>query len=82
MSDFEDTSHYEGALLEEIRDMFKALHEGQEAMVEVPTQIKDIQEHIVVIESDIEIIKSVMRIHSVQIDNHEGRITKLEGSAA
>lgn len=77
-----DTDHYEGALLEEIREMFKAIQEGQDAMAAVPSQIASIEENIVVIKSEIEAIKAVVRIHSKDIDNHEVQITKLEGTRA
>lgn len=69
----EDTSHYEGALQEEIRDQNKAIIEGLAGFSGVPAKVDKIAEAIEEIKIDIKAIKSVVK-------NHEGRVTTLEAA--
>lgn len=69
----DDTSHYEGALQEEIRDQNKAIIEGLAGFSGVPAKVDKIAEDIEEIKIDIKAIKAVVK-------NHEGRITTLEAA--
>lgn len=74
----DDTSHYEGVLLVEINERLKGIQEGQDALVDVPTRLTNIEDHIFEIKTDIKAIKAVITNQSGQIDNHAQRITSLE----
>ncbi len=67
-----------GILLEEVRHMFQAIREGQVSMASVPSDIAVMKDDIEIIKSDIRAIKAVNKNHSIQINDHEGRITTLE----
>ncbi|HET7060146.1 MAG TPA: hypothetical protein VFH99_02415 [Candidatus Saccharimonadales bacterium] len=71
MSDKNNTNHYEGALLEEIRDDIKTVLEGQQSMAHVPSDLAQLKDDMTVVKADIKTIKAV-------VTNHEGRITKIE----
>lgn len=78
----DDTSHYEGALLEDIRDQLQAILEGQASLVGVPQAIANLQEDVTDLKTDIRTIKAVVTDQTHQLDNHERRITRLERKAA
>lgn len=67
-----------GILLEEVRHMFLAIREGQESMASVPGDMAIMRDDIALIQSDIKAIKAIAKSHSIQLDNHEARITTLE----
>lgn len=69
----DDTSHYEGALLEEIRDQNKAILEGLTGFSGVPSKVDKIAKDVDEIKTDVKAIKSVVK-------NHEGRIAELEAA--
>jgi hypothetical protein len=68
MSENEDTSHYEGALLEEINDRLKGIQEGQDAFVDVPTRLTNIEDDMKTVKADISTIKKVVTEHSQAIN--------------
>jgi predicted nucleic acid-binding Zn-ribbon protein len=59
MSD--DTSHYEGALLEEINERLKGIAEGQEALAAVPADVADLKASMINVEADIKTIKHAVK---------------------
>lgn len=69
------------AMFEILTDRFDGLIEVMKAM---QADIREMKPQVALIPSiiqTIEDIKKVENIHSVQIDNHEGRITTLEATA-
>ena len=82
MTSNDDTSHYEGALLEDIYDRIKAMQEGLDALVDVPSRLNRIEDKLSSMINESKAMRAVLIDHSKQIDKHEGRITKLEGSPA
>lgn len=77
-TDNNGTSHYEGALLEEINDRLKGIQEGQDSLAHVPKQLDDIDSRLRVVESDVKVIKAVVTDHSYDIKDLKTRVTKLE----
>lgn len=71
MSDTNDSGHYEGALLEEIRDDIKTLLEGQQSLAHVPGDLAQLKDDITIVKADIKTVKNV-------VTNHEKRIAKIE----
>jgi predicted nuclease with TOPRIM domain len=57
----DDTSHYQGALLEEINERLKGIAAGQEALVNVPSDIANLKERMTNVEGDIKTIKSAVK---------------------
>ena len=74
----DDTSHYEGALLEEIRDQNKAILEGLQPMPQLVQDVHQLKEDVSEIKTDIKVIKSVAKDQSRALKDHEERITTLE----
>lgn len=73
-----DTSHYEGALLEDIKDQNKAILESLGALKGVPAKLDDLTDDIAELKSDMKVIKSVVKDQSNELNDHEKRITSLE----
>lgn len=71
-------SHYEGVLLEDIKDQNKAILEGLGALKGVPTKLDKLTEDIAELKSDVKVIKSVVKDQSHMLKDHEERITTLE----
>lgn len=67
--------HYNGVLLEDIRDKLAAF---AEVMSDVPKDVARLKDDVSEIKTDIKAIKAVMKDHSHHIDDHEARITQLE----
>ena len=86
----DDTSHYEGALLEEIRDQVKAIAEGQAGLWDkVDGMNTNLTQDMTQIKEDLSVVKTVVTEqvtdlddHERRLKNHDGRITRLEGPAA
>ncbi len=67
-----------GVILEEIRDQNKAIIEGLKGFSGVPVKVNKLSDDMEIVKSDLKAIKSVMKVHSHQLDEHEDRITVLE----
>jgi archaellum component FlaC len=78
MSDYDDTSHHQGVLLEEMSDDIKRL---AEAMAGVPADVHQLKDDVSQLKTDVAVIKAVVTDQSSQLNNHEIRITKLEHTA-
>ncbi|HWB39455.1 MAG TPA: hypothetical protein VG604_04450 [Candidatus Saccharimonadales bacterium] len=76
MSD--NTDHYEGVILEEMRDNFKALAEAVAGLYPLHDKVDRIDERLQNVESDVHVIKMVMTNHSGELKDHEKRLNKLE----
>ncbi len=81
MSDSDNTDHYQGALLEEIREEIHAIHEGQAALTPLPAAVARLQEDMDEVKADVRTIKLVVTSNSSRLTDHESRLTKLEGAA-
>jgi septal ring factor EnvC (AmiA/AmiB activator) len=75
----DDTSHYEGALLEDIQDRIKLL---AEAMADVPADVRQLKHDVSQLKDDMVIVKHAVTEQSADLDNHEQRIQRLEQRAA
>ena len=71
----DDTSHYEGALLEDVRDQIKLL---AEAMADVPVDVRRLKQDVSQIKEDMTVIKYAVTEQSTDLDDHEARLKKLE----
>ena len=74
----DDTNHYGGALLEEIRDNMKSLAEG---MSSLKGTVEDINGRMSNVERNSElipVIKTALTDQSHQVTDHEQRISSLE----
>ena len=80
MQNDEDHSHYEGALLEEIRDQNKVILEGLGDLKGLPAKVDKLADDMTDVKADLKVIRAVMKDHSGQLDNHETRITQLESA--
>lgn len=78
----DDTSHYKGALLEDIRDQLQAVLEGQVSLAGVPQAIADLQTDMNDVKADIKVIKAVVTDQTYELKNQEHRLTRLERRAA
>ncbi len=82
MRDKNDTGHYEGALLEEVRDEMKAIRESLAPMPTLCRDVAQLKDDMKEVKAGLKTMKLVLTGHSSQINDHEGRITKLEGTPA
>lgn len=77
----DDSSHYEGALLEDIRDNVKQLAEAisgvSETVSHVNCRLGNVEKDTALIPS----IKAAVTDQSKELSAHEKRITKLEKAA-
>jgi peptidoglycan hydrolase CwlO-like protein len=110
----DDTSHYEGALLEDILDKVTVIAEGQtdiwnkldtldksvatlkddvsvlkqdvsvlkDDMVIVKQDVTVLKQDVSVLKDDMVIVKHAVTEQSTDLDDHEGRLKKLEQVAA
>jgi archaellum component FlaC len=74
-TDDDNTDHYEGALLEDIRDQIKRL---TEALAEVPQDVRQLKEDVGEVKQDVKVVKAVVSNQSSDLDNHEKRLKRLE----
>lgn len=74
-----DTSHYEGALLEDINSKFEAILEGQAALIPVPGQLTRLEDRLTSVEDELQAIKMAVRD---EFGHLKQRITKLERVSA
>jgi hypothetical protein len=76
MSDLNnDTSHYEGALLEDMDRKLDIILEVQAGMSRMPAQLNDVSERLEGVEADVKVIKSALK-H--QTKEFRTRLTALE----
>lgn len=64
MRDKNDQSHYGGILLEDMNDKLDALLEGQQSLAHVPAKLEEIDTRLSNVESDVKIIKLVVKHQS------------------
>jgi len=76
----DDTSHYEGALLEEIRDQNKAILEGLQPMPQLVNDVTQLKDDVSDIKTDIKTIKSAVKDQSRVLNNYEKHVTALEAA--
>ena len=77
-TDNDDTSHYEGALLEDIRDSVQRL---TEAMAEIPGDVRQLKEDVGQLRQDVAVIKAVVTDQSSDLRGLDTRATVLEKAA-
>ena len=70
--------HYEGALLEEFREQMKFVIEALKALKDVPADVRRLKEDMIVVKSDLKVMKAVLIDQSKTLNSHETRLTKLE----
>ncbi|MGI9027561.1 MAG: hypothetical protein ACR2FM_01800 [Candidatus Saccharimonadales bacterium] len=74
-----DTSHYEGALLENIQDIVMRMAEALSSLV---VKVNDIDIRLQRVEKNTElmlpVLQAAVKDQSKQLNNHERRIVKLE----
>lgn len=75
----DDTSHYEGALLEDIQDRIKLL---AEAMSDVPADVRKLKQDVSQINENVTFVKHAVTELSTDVDDHEARLKKLEQAHA
>ncbi len=80
MKDDEDQSHYEGAILEKIRDQNTVIIEGLGDLKGLPAKVDKLAEDMAEVKSDIKVIKTVITDHSAELKDHGKRITALEAA--
>ena len=80
------SDHYAGVLLEDINHKFDFIVEILAGMA-TAKQLQAVDDRLVRVESDMQIVKRVLREHSCELkrhdglmNNHETRITKLEAA--
>jgi hypothetical protein len=76
MSDQND--HYMGAMLEAMDHKIDLILEAHAALAPLPRQVKKIDGRLTVVESDVKVIKSVVKATNRDLQGQEKRITKLE----
>jgi hypothetical protein len=69
MSNSEDTSHYQGALLEVIDSKLDAILEAHQALVDVPVRLNKLEEYMSIVQDDIHEIKAAIKDQSREIKN-------------
>jgi hypothetical protein len=72
------TSHYEGALLEEIIHRLKLVQEALGAFKTMPADVGQLKKDMVGVRSDLTVMKAVLTDQSKTLNNHGTRLTKLE----
>lgn len=77
-TDNNDTSHYEGAILENIQDKIDLILEILGVLQPMQSDIRQLKDDVHVLKQDVGVIKKVVTSQSKQLNNHERRITKLE----
>lgn len=75
--DMEDERRYTNVLLEDINSKFDLLIE---IILPMSKTVKQLQQDITQVTSDVTVIKKVVRDHSGTLHNHKYRITRLESA--
>lgn len=81
MTGSDDTSHYQGALLEDINHKFDVILEYLAPLASLPRDVSQLKDDVSQLKTDVATIKLVVTGQSSQLKNHEGRITTLEQAA-
>ncbi|MGI9027659.1 MAG: hypothetical protein ACR2FM_02330 [Candidatus Saccharimonadales bacterium] len=76
-----DTSHYEGALIEDVNHKFSLILEVVGSLKDLPAKVDRLNNRLMRVESDVQVIKKVVTAHSYQINDYEERMTKIERSS-
>lgn len=75
-----DTSHYEGALLEEMNDRLQKVQEALGALKHVPADIRRIKNDLAEMKEWRGIAELVIKDQSKTLNKHEIRLTRLEAA--
>lgn len=70
-----------GVILEEINDKLERILEATDTLKDVPSDIRDIKERLITVESNVKTVKAVVTDQNSDLKNHEIRITQLEQAA-
>lgn len=76
--DDNDTSHYEGAILENLQDKVDVILEILKTLKPMAIDIRGLKTDVHQLKDDVYIIKKVVTGQSAETQNHERRIAKLE----
>ena len=79
IKDNDDTSHYEGALLEVMDHKLDLL---TESLADVPRDIQNLKSDVSQLKEDMAVVKHAVKTYSGELDNHEHRIRHLEKHTA
>jgi septation ring formation regulator EzrA len=77
-ADDDDTSHYEGVLLEEIRDQVKTIAESVSGL---NVKVSSVDQRLSKVEQNTELIPSIqvaITDQTKQLNDHEARVASLE----
>ncbi|HZL07670.1 MAG TPA: hypothetical protein VFC50_00560 [Candidatus Dormibacteraeota bacterium] len=72
------SDHYQGVLLEELREQMKFVIEALKALKDVPADIKQIKADMAEMKQWRFVAKEVIKDQSKTLNNHETRLIKLE----
>jgi RNase H-fold protein (predicted Holliday junction resolvase) len=70
-----DDDHYLGAKIEEVRDIVQRM---AEAMVDVPSRVRRIDERLETVEAEVKAIHAAVKGQTRELNEHAGRLTALE----
>jgi hypothetical protein len=79
MNDLDDET-VQGVFGEALMDELKVIREYLEYLMPMKQKVDAMEQDIVIIKSDIQAIKAIAREHSIQLDDHEGRLVTLEAT--
>jgi len=74
----QSNDHYQGVLLEELREQMKFVIEALKALKDVPADIRQIKADMAEMKQWKFVAKEVIKDQSKTLNNHETRLTKLE----
>jgi hypothetical protein len=79
MNDLDDDT-IRGVVGEVIADQLKIIMECLDYLMPMRQDVEILKNDMIEVKSDIRAIKAIAREHSIQLDNHEGRLITLEGT--
>ncbi|MCA1703947.1 MAG: hypothetical protein LC808_12045, partial [Actinobacteria bacterium] len=78
----DDTSHYEGALLEDIQHKLAAILEGQQSLAHVPRELAELRADVADVKTNVKAIKAAIAVQSADTKDLKSRVATLEKAAA
>ena len=81
-TDNNDTSHYEGALLEDIQHKLAAILEGQQSLDHVPRELTELRADMADVKTDVKAIKAAVTDQGADMKDLKSRVATLEKAAA
>ena len=76
---YDDTSHYEGTLLEAMDSKLDAILEGQASLAEVPRRLDNLERDMFEVKGDLKAIKTAVRD---EFKDLKQRVTTIEQASA